>query len=194
MARPRSEEAHRSALTAAVELLIEGGVEAFNLDQVAARSGVAKTTLYRHFGDREGLLAAAAASCAVTYTTPDTGSLEQDLLALFAQFQGDGQARINALLPLLLDASRRDETIREIVHDLVQERKRPLRTILQLAQHRGEIRADLDLDTVQAMIIGPLTYRRTIEERPIDAAFVGQVLATVIAGLRATAEPGSGAA
>ncbi len=56
MARPRSQQAHDAAIAAATDVLLESGFDGVTLDEVAARSGVAKTTLYRHFGSKEGLL------------------------------------------------------------------------------------------------------------------------------------------
>ena len=53
------------------------------LDEVAARSGVAKSTLYRHFGSKEALIARAARGCITEHPTPDTGNLEDDLFFLF---------------------------------------------------------------------------------------------------------------
>ena len=49
MARPRSEEARRKALAAATDLIVERGVANLSIEEVAARSGVAKTTIYRHW-------------------------------------------------------------------------------------------------------------------------------------------------
>jgi AcrR family transcriptional regulator len=56
--RPRSAEASRLILDAAVQLLREGGPGAVSIDAVAARSGVARTTIYRRFRDRGQLIAA----------------------------------------------------------------------------------------------------------------------------------------
>ena len=79
MARPRSEAAHQAALDAAVEVLLDNGVEGLTLEEVACRSGVARSTLYRHFGSKEALLVKAAACCVIEHPTPDTGSLDKDL-------------------------------------------------------------------------------------------------------------------
>ena len=55
MARPRSEEARRKAIAAAIDLIIERGVANLSIEEVAARSGVAKTTIYRHWPERASL-------------------------------------------------------------------------------------------------------------------------------------------
>lgn len=162
-------------------------MEGVTLEEVAARSGVAKSTLYRHFGSREGLIAQAARCCVVEHATPDTGSLAEDLRFLFDRFGNtEAEQRVSDLLPLLIDAGTRDPEMQELVASILAERKRPIRTVLQLAQLRGEIAADLDLDTALAMIIGPFTYRKSVERREVTPAFAEAVLLGSIAALRAT--------
>lgn len=188
MARPRSQEAHTAALDATVELLLDAGVEGVTVEEVAARSGVAKSTLYRHFSTRENLIAQAARCCLVEHPTPDTGSLADDLRYLFGRFaEQEEERRVTDLLPLLIDAAKRDPEMEALVASILAERKRPIRTVLQLAQLRGEISPDLDLDTAMALVIGPFSYRRLVERRDATPEFIDAVLAAAIAGLRATA-------
>jgi len=187
VARPRSEEAHRAALDATVELLLDAGVEGVTLEEVAARSGVAKSTLYRHFGSREALIAKAAQCCVVELPTPDTGSLADDLRYLFGRITDtDEERKVADLLPLLIDAAKRDPQMDELVSAVLAERKRPLRTVLQLAQLRGEISRDLDLDTALAIVIGPFTYRRLVERKEATPEFIEAVLTAAITSLEAT--------
>lgn len=189
MARPRSEQANRAAIEATVEILLESGTEGVTLEEVAARSGVAKSTLYRHFGSKEGLIATAARGCVTEHPTPDTGNLADDLAFLFQRYQETDDAKsFGALLPTLIDAGNRDPQLQAIVDAVLEERKRPMRTVLQLAQLRGEIGRDLDLDTAMAMIIGPLSYRRLVERRDVTPEFKATVVRGAVVALRATAE------
>ena len=189
MARPRSEEAHRAALDATVALLIESGVEGVTLDEVAARSGVAKSTLYRHFGTREDLIAKAASCCVVEHPTPDTGSLAGDLRFLFDHIgKVEEQRRITDLLTMLIESSRWDPAMEELRDQALAERRRPIRTVLQLAQLRGEIGPHLDLDSAVAMVVGPFTYRRLVERREVTPEFAEMVLHGSVAALKATAD------
>src|SRR5690606_25969376 len=57
--RPRSTEADDAILEAAVELLIERGVEATSIERVANRAGVTRPTVYRRYTDKTTLLIAA---------------------------------------------------------------------------------------------------------------------------------------
>ena len=169
-------------------VLVESGVDGVTLEEVAARSGVAKTTLYRHFGSKEELVATAAQGCLVQHATPDTGNLEEDLLSIFGQYQASEEAKhFPVLFPALLDAGTRDPQMRRLVDQILEERSRPIRTVLRLAQARGEIDPELDLDAAVATIVGPLTYRRFVERREVTPEFKGQVLRGAVAALRATA-------
>ncbi|GAA1520811.1 TetR/AcrR family transcriptional regulator [Kribbella lupini] len=56
--RPRLESTDDRILQAALELLRAKGPAAVNVDAVAARSGVARTTIYRRYRSRDELMAA----------------------------------------------------------------------------------------------------------------------------------------
>jgi AcrR family transcriptional regulator len=188
MGRPRSEEAREAALEATIELVQSHGVEGVTFEAVAQRSGVAKTTLYRHFGTKQAMVAAAAGACFVEHATPDTGDLADDLRTIFERFKIEEDARhLPDIMPALLTASGRDDELHDLLKAILEERRRPIRTVLQLAQLRGEIGHDVDLDVALAMLIGPFVQRRTIDRIEITPEFRDAVLHSVVAGLRATA-------
>ncbi len=187
MARPRSEEAREAALAATVDVILTSGVEGVTFEEVAVRSGVAKTTLYRHFGTKQAMVAAAAGSCFVEIATPDSGDLAEDLRTIFDRFkQVEEVRRLPDVMPALLSASLSDPVLHDLVTTMLEERRRPIRTALQLAQLRGEISRDLDLDIALALLIGPFVQRRTIDRAEVTPEFRDAVLASVVAGLRAT--------
>ncbi len=59
--RPRRAGADEEILTVALELLREKGYRDLNVDEVAERAGVAKTTVYRRWPTKGALVAAAIA-------------------------------------------------------------------------------------------------------------------------------------
>jgi hypothetical protein len=71
---------------------------------------------------------------------------------------------------------------------MLEERRRPVRTVLQLAQLRGEIARDLDLDVALAMVIGPFVMRRMVDRLEVDPDFRNAVLDLAVVSLRATAD------
>lgn len=189
MARPRSEEARRAALDATVELAVANGIEAVTFEDVACESGVAKTTLYRHFGSKQAMVVEAVRSCFVLQATPDTGDLAEDLHLIFEYGkQADEEHRVPDLIPALVAAGDRDPELGTLVAQMLEERRRPIRTVLKLAQHRGEIGPEVDLDIALNLLIGPILMRRVIDRQEITPDFVHAVVEHVVAALRATAE------
>ena len=55
----RSQDTRERVLTVVVDQLEEGGEAAVRIDEVRDRSGVSIGSIYHHFGDRDGLIAAA---------------------------------------------------------------------------------------------------------------------------------------
>lgn len=186
MARPRSEAARQRVIAATIEALLAVGVEGTTIEEISERSGVARSTIYRHFDSRENLVVEAISSCLVQLTTPDTGSLDDDLHELVGRYDDEDHRAMNQMLPLLLDARRRDATMHDAVEVLLEQRRRPIRTVLKLAQLRGEIDPDLDLDDALAMVLGPMTYRRMFQDEEITEDFVVTVIHGAVAALRST--------
>ncbi|MFD2398802.1 TetR/AcrR family transcriptional regulator [Prauserella oleivorans] len=56
---PRLARSRARLLDAATHLLAEGGIDAVTIDAVTRTAGIARATLYRHFGTGTELLAAA---------------------------------------------------------------------------------------------------------------------------------------
>src|ERR1700730_5181256 len=77
--RPRDSAVDRRGLSAAWDLLSAGGYEGLNVDEVAERAAVAKTTLYRRWPTKDHLVTAVAAQMLGEVPIPDTGDLRRDL-------------------------------------------------------------------------------------------------------------------
>src|SRR5687767_4303129 len=84
-ARPggRTARTRDAVLTATLELLAEAGYDTFSIDQVAARAGVHKTTIYRRWATEDDLIADATRQRSREQVpVPDTGTFHGDLRAL----------------------------------------------------------------------------------------------------------------
>jgi AcrR family transcriptional regulator len=191
LARPRSEEARRKAIAAATDLIIERGVANLSIEEVAARSGVAKTTIYRHWPERASLIVDTARATFEHVVTPDTGSLRADLEAYFdSMIRADLNGKAGKLIPSLIDAATRDPEIDMLMDRYSHERQQPVLTIVARAEARGELPPDLERDVIIGIVVGPIAFRKVLQRRPVDAAYVSNCLDVVLAGLGAmTAEP-----
>lgn len=186
MARPRSEEAQQKVLTAAVDLVAKAGVSGFTVDAVAKASGVAKTTIYRRWSSADELLIAALDCSIEQLATPNTGSLRSDLVemytAVMAMFD---QPHVHSTMLGALARAAGDPEFHRIIQDLETERHQPLRTILQLAQARGEIAADADLELMMEFVEGPVAARKIMKLSTFEPHEIEQVVDMVVAGLTA---------
>ncbi len=184
MARTLSREAHTKALVAARELLLEQGPEACTVDAVAQRSGVAKTTIYRHFASAHELLVAALDSLIEPVPTPNTGSLRQDLAVLFgSRLHLANDEDLRPLILGLLSSARRDPELRRLHEALERERTLPVRTVLELARARGEIRADVDLDQAIELIEGPLFLHVFVRQEPLSPEHLSTLIDLAVRAL-----------
>src|ERR1700709_1459221 len=83
IASARSAQAHAAILDAPRELLAKGGVRELTVEGVAARSGVAKTTIYRRWRSKDDLALAVLIDMVQTVVaTPALADTRAELLAL----------------------------------------------------------------------------------------------------------------
>jgi AcrR family transcriptional regulator len=170
----RSKEA---VLAAANELLSETGFGGVSVDAVSKRSGVAKTTIYRHWPSRTALLLEACAKLGSRPEAPDTGSLRGDLTALAMYLAHQLRSACWAtVLPSIIDAAERDPEIAELQACLHAGFLAPFRTVVERAKGRGELSPSQDPSEVIASIAGPLFFRRWFSREALDESFVSGVV------------------
>lgn len=180
----RVERSRHTVLSAAFELLSEGGVASFSVDEVARRSGVAKTTIYRHWPTREALVIDACSRMIAEQETPDTGSLEGDVTAILMEIAHLlPTANWSFVLPSIVDTAERNPEFAEIHSRIQRGHAAPLREVLQRAVDRGELPVRADASTIVAALLGPLFYRRWFSREPIDDAFVKTIIKLALASL-----------
>jgi AcrR family transcriptional regulator len=158
--RPRSPEAHAAILRAALELAVEGGLRGLSMEAIAARAGVGKATIYRRWKSKEAVFVEAIGSIALTPEVPDTGSVRGDFEATSGAAVGRMAPEAFRVLPRLMADAADDPELREALHQaLVRPRRAAIAEILRRGVERGELRADLDIDLVGDMLMGPLIAR-----------------------------------
>ena len=77
--RPRDSAVDERVLDVAWDLLLTGGYAGLNVDEVAERAAVAKTTLYRRWPTKDHLAIAVVARMIPFALVPDTGDICHDL-------------------------------------------------------------------------------------------------------------------
>jgi AcrR family transcriptional regulator len=190
----RVQRSRDRVLTTTFELLGESGVGGLSVDEVARRSGVAKTTIYRHWPSREALVIDACSRISDEQEVPDTGSLEGDIIAILTNIGHLlGTARWSSVLPSIVDVAERDPEFADIHRRIQHGHAAPLRDVLERATARGELATSADRSTMIAALLGPLFYRRWFSRERIDDGFIKTITHTVIGSHRATADRGDDA-
>src|SRR5450755_227584 len=187
---PRVQRSRDAVLTTTFELLGESGVGGFTVDEVARRSGVAKTTIYRHWPSREALVIDACSRISDEQEVPDTGSLQGDVTAILTNIGHLlGTARWSSVLPSIVDVAERDPEFADIHRRIQHGHAAPLREVIDRAAAKGEIAGTADRSTMIAGLMGPLFYRRWFSREPIDEQFIKTTARNLISRQRATDEP-----
>jgi AcrR family transcriptional regulator len=187
--RPRSAEADRAILTATLELLAERGLNAMSIEEVAARAGVGKTTIYRRWPSK-GLLAldAFVISFRAEQPLPDTGTLRGDLLsALHAWVRAVTQTAMGPMLTGLIAEAQHDPELRGAWRDRVLEPLRAQhRIMLDRAIARREVPDSVDRDVVLDLFFGAAEHRLLLGHLPMTGEFIAEVVDIILAGITRT--------
>ena len=178
----RVERSKHSVLEETYKLLWEEGFGGVSVDEVARRSGVSKTTIYRHWPSRTALLLDACSKIGTKPQAPDTGSLRGDLTALVGNLAEQLQsARWPAVLPSIIDAAERDPDLARLHSTMQAEMNAPFFEVVKRAKARGDLDVRENAADLVAAIIAPLFYRRWFSRELIDDEFLRLAVGTALA-------------
>jgi AcrR family transcriptional regulator len=179
---PRVSRSKSRILDSAADLLVREGAAAATIERIAAGAGVARTTVYRHWPSRGHLVMDAFEMLAAPPPAPATDDLRGGLLALLAELAWAlTESRRAPMLPALVDAAERDEELATLQKRHTEQRRKPMRLVIEAAIKRGEIPRETDIELALDQLSGPLFYRRLITHRPITKSFLEQVVIGAIA-------------
>ena len=191
---PRILVSRERALTTTLDLLTEAGLDDLTIDEVSRRSGVAKTTIYRHWPNRSALVIDACLRMTDgEEAPPDTGTLEGDVRAILTHIvELLATARWSSIVPSIVDAAEHDPAFADIHSRIQRGHAAPLRAVLDRATLRGEIPSTADHDAIAAALLGPLFYRRWFSREHIDATFLEMIIGTLVGLCQETPRPTPG--
>jgi AcrR family transcriptional regulator len=183
--RPRSERAEQAILTAAIEAVGEHGIDSISCEDVAARAGVGKATLYRRWTGKEDLLIAAFASIRAPFPELRGESVREDLITLLAAIAADADdPRYAQQYALLHGAGQRyPRLVACYKEEVVKPRRELIREILRRGVRTGELRADVDVETAMLLLIGALMARGKQDPAPADPGFATRAVDELLRGL-----------
>jgi TetR/AcrR family transcriptional regulator, regulator of autoinduction and epiphytic fitness len=179
-------------LKAAVEELAEVGYGQVRMESVAARAGVAKSTLYRHWPDKLALIADAFETFH-EQMVPDLGELPtRDAVALLIRHVAEivVDSTFSRCIPALVDGAERDPRVREFHHRYSAERRQALIDLIARGVQRGEVAVDIDPELATVALLGAVFYRRLMTGTPFEPADASELVSLVL-GRSQTRRPAS---
>jgi TetR/AcrR family transcriptional regulator, regulator of autoinduction and epiphytic fitness len=181
---PRIEHSRRAICRAALKEFARVGYGGFRIESVAARAGVGRSTVYRHWPDKAALIADALETLNIQ---PDpgldlaTGTARQRVELLLNHLAGAlTDSPFAACVPALIQAAENDTAIREFFHQYSARRRRRLTDTIAAGVAGGEFPARVSPDSASVALAGALFYRRLMTDEPADAGFICTLLDTVL--------------
>ncbi|MFK0293971.1 TetR-like C-terminal domain-containing protein [Streptomyces sp. NPDC090442] len=171
--------------------LTELGYPGLTVEYVAEHSGVHKTTLYRRWGDLEGLIADALDLAGEdSWRPPDTGSLEGDLRALAREVVASfTDPAAGASGSAMIAAGFQSERAASALRAYYDERFARCEAVVERAVRRGELPsgegAVVDAGALVRAVPAPLFFRLFVTREAVDEALADQAAAAALAAAHA---------
>ena len=183
--RPRSERAEQAIIDAAIEALGEYGIDGVRCEDVAARAGVGKATLYRRWAGKEDLLIAAFAAMKHPLPVPRGESVRDDLVALLAVVAADADdPRFAQQYALLHGAGDRyPRLVARYKEQVIEPRRDLIRAVLRRGVETGELRPGIDVEVAMLLLTGAVLARGKHEPTPAAPGFVESAVDELLLGL-----------
>jgi AcrR family transcriptional regulator len=183
----RSERVVQQVLVATVAELAESGYRGFRMDEVSARAGVNKTTIYRRWPAKAQLVTAAVVwmrRFVHDVPLPDTGSVERDLAEAFRR-KVSFKDRVEGQAWARLLAEKHDPEVSAAIGDAVKERSGEWYAMVTRAVARGELPEGTDPRLLLGMIRAIVDAWNTSTAGQLKAGLIEIAVRTVVAGARA---------
>ena len=184
---PRVERSRQAILDATLQLLArDGDVGSLTVEAVAARSGVAKTTIYRRWRDKwELALDAVMIDMLPRLDEPvDVGDTRKELLTVINSVvkmlatPPYGQA----MQALVSQIATDPDLARVYREQVVEPRHAELTPVVKRGIARGDLRPDTDVRLIHELLVGPIFYRLLFSGAALDRNLGRRIVDAILAG------------
>lgn len=185
--RPRSDRAHQAVLRATLELFDDAGFQGLTVEGVAARAGVARTTVYRWWPSKLALLLEALSALWQQAVVPDTGSVREDAVVHLRGFiELHNDRRLPRLLATVFAEASRNPELLEARRGFVAAQREPLRQALERGVARGELLVGLDYELTMDLLMSTITVRALATGGALEPGLAERIVDRVLGGDRAS--------
>jgi AcrR family transcriptional regulator len=181
----RFERSQQAILHATRELLSEDAdVRSLTIEAVAARAGVAKTTVYRRWRDKwELALDAVMIDMLPRFANPvDVGDTRAELVTFLGSVVEQlGTAPMGPAMQALVSQIATEPDLARVYREqAVEPRRERLRPVIERGIARGDLRPDTDVRLVHELMVGPVFYRLFFSGGPLDDELTGRLVDAVL--------------
>ncbi|MFI7636770.1 TetR/AcrR family transcriptional regulator [Nonomuraea sp. NPDC049400] len=183
----RSARVRDAVRQATLAELAEHGYSGLTVENVAIRSGVHKTTVYRRWGSAEGLIAdALELAREEPWPLPDTGSLREDLREIAGLVRsGFADPVAGPISAAFVSAAVQSTGPAQALHAFFAARHEQAAEVVRRAVARGELPADTDVADVIRTAVAPIYYRLFITHESVTERDAERAADAALAAARA---------
>jgi AcrR family transcriptional regulator len=172
----RTADVTRRINEATIALLGEGGLEACTFQNVAARAGIERSTLYRRNPDRWPTIVGAIIELAERETAAfDTGAFRTDLKSTLTNLARVLESPLGPSLMEVAGALQSGAAPGQ-AERFWEHRREQLAPMFEAAIERGELAADVDREELFAMAAGPIYFWKFVASKPLTEEWVAKVV------------------
>jgi AcrR family transcriptional regulator len=186
--RPRCPVRRQNILKAACELLDEVGFANLTIEGIAARACVGKTTVYRRWPNKAGIVMdAILEEISSRAPFPDTGSAREDLRRRMRALVKELSGPLGRRIAMLLANSQFDEETAEAFRARwIEQRRAEALQVIKRGVERGEIRKDADPEALLDALYGPIYFRLLGGHAPLTPRYADALVDLVMNGAART--------
>lgn len=170
-----------AVLAAGRELFHERGTDGITVEEITRRTGVAKTTIYRHWRSREELVIDILADTVVELPAIETNDPVQDirtiLLALWTSMAEPNRRRD---LAGMIESTIVSPDLAALHRDFLTTRAAPLVAAVGRAVDAGVVQGDVRRQTLADLLASPIIVRVFIRGDQPDPRYVNHLVRTVL--------------
>ena len=178
---PRIERTRAVVLQTAVEIVAERGFAGASIDAIAQRSGVARSTIYRHWPQKMDLLLEAVGSAAGDIGSLAVGDLREDLVAVCTHLaELLGSEPLGSVAASIILESRREPALDELRRKLIAQRRLAAEQVIGDAMSRGDLRDDVRADAIANDLAAQIMFRSLVLRAPMGRAWIENLVDRVL--------------
>ena len=170
---PRIARTRSVVIAAAMELVSECGFGRATIEGIAEKSGVARSTIYRHWDSLAEILHDAMVETVSAHGDVDTGTLRGDLIEIYTHLgEHLSSPTLGHIVVSMFAEARRDEKAAALLHRFSKERRQRVLDSIDAAKTRGELPESADGMQMTIDLAAPIFFRAIVLLETIDPDFI----------------------